>query len=66
MFICFLYACTDELHQLFIAGRSAEIKDVLIDSFGSLTSILLCNFIYLKSNIKKLIQKDNINPVSYM
>ena len=54
MFICFLYACTDELHQLFIAGRSAEIKDVLIDSFGSLTSILLCNFIYFKSNIKKV------------
>ena len=23
MFICFLYACTDEFHQLFIAGRSA-------------------------------------------
>ncbi len=54
MFICFLYACTDEFHQLFIAGRSAEIKDVLIDSFGSLTSILLCNFIYLKSKIKKV------------
>ena len=54
MFICFLYACTDELHQLFIAGRSAEIKDVLIDSFGSLTSILLCNFIYLISKIKKV------------
>lgn len=54
MFICFLYACTDEFHQLFIDGRSAEIKDVLIDSFGSLTSTLLCNFIYLKSNIKKV------------
>ena len=52
--ITFLYACTDEFHQLFIAGRSAEIKDVLIDSFGSLTSILLCNFIYLKSKIKKV------------
>ena len=54
MFICFLYACTDEFHQLFIVGRSAEIKDVLIDSFGSLTSILLCNFIYLTSKIKKV------------
>ena len=54
MLICFLYACTDEFHQLFVYGRSAEIKDVLIDSFGSLTSILLCNFIYLKSKIKKV------------
>ena len=41
------FACSDEFHQLFIDGRSAEIKDVLIDSFGSLTSILLCNFMYL-------------------
>ncbi len=54
MLICFLYACADEFHQLFIDGRSAEIKDVLIDSFGSLTSILLCNFIYLKIKIKKV------------
>ena len=54
MLICFLYACTDEFHQLFVYGRSAEIKDVLIDSFGSLTSILLCNFIYLKNKIKKV------------
>ena len=54
MLICFLYACTDEFHQLFVYGRSAEIKDVLIDSFGSLTSILLCNFIYLTSKIKKV------------
>ena len=54
LLICFLYACSDEFHQLFVYGRSAEIKDVLIDSFGSLTSILLCNFIYLKSKIKKV------------
>ena len=52
--LCVLYSCTDEFHQLFIDGRSAEIKDVLIDSFGSLTSILLCNFIYLKNEIKKV------------
>ena len=38
MLICFLYACTDEFHQLFVYGRSAEIKDVLIDSFGSYLS----------------------------
>ncbi len=32
---CFFYAITDEIHQIFVPGRSAEISDVLIDSFGS-------------------------------
>ena len=31
---CFLYACSDEIHQLFVPGRSGEIKDVLLDTFG--------------------------------
>lgn len=36
---CFIYAITDEFHQFFILGRSAEIRDVLIDSLGALTGI---------------------------
>lgn len=39
LLICFLYACSDEFHQLFIIGRSASIKDVIIDTFGSFCSI---------------------------
>ena len=31
---CFLYACSDELHQYFVPGRTASFKDVLIDSIG--------------------------------
>lgn len=37
--ICILYACSDEIHQLFITGRSGEIKDVFIDSIGSILGI---------------------------
>lgn len=33
--ICFLYACSDEIHQLFISGRSGQISDVLLDTIGS-------------------------------
>ena len=29
-----LYAISDELHQLFIPGRSAEVRDVAIDTLG--------------------------------
>lgn len=34
LLIVVLYACSDEFHQLFVPGRSSEIRDVLIDSSG--------------------------------
>lgn len=35
------YAGTDELHQYFVPGRSAQITDVVLDSFGVITGILI-------------------------
>lgn len=32
---CFLYACSDEIHQLFSTGRTCRILDILIDTSGS-------------------------------
>lgn len=34
--ITFLYACSDEFHQLFVSGRSGKFTDVLIDTSGGL------------------------------
>ena len=31
---CFLYACSDEIHQLYVPGRSGNIIDVFVDSIG--------------------------------
>ena len=36
-----LYACSDELHQMYAIGRSPELRDVCIDSGGALCGILL-------------------------
>ena len=49
--ICMLYAITDEIHQIFVQGRSGEIRDVLIDTCGSTVGISFMN-------IKKLINKN--------
>lgn len=38
---CVLYACSDEMHQFFVPGRSCELRDVLIDSAGALVGVLL-------------------------
>lgn len=39
--ICFFYSISDEIHQLFVLGRSGEIKDVIIDSIGSFIGIMI-------------------------
>jgi hypothetical protein len=38
--ISLIYALSDELHQLFVPGRLASLKDVLTDLGGSLFSVL--------------------------
>lgn len=49
-----IYACSDEIHQLFIPGRSGEIRDVLIDTLGGFTGSIFYR-IYFK------IRRKNIN-----
>jgi VanZ family protein len=39
---CILYAVSDEVHQLFVPGRGAQVTDVLIDSLGALVGIEMC------------------------
>ena len=37
----FLYACSDELHQLFVPGRGGCFPDVLVDSAGYTGGVLM-------------------------
>ena len=41
LFIGIIYAITDEFHQIFSPGRSAELGDILIDTSGVLFGIVL-------------------------
>ena len=38
--VTFLYACTDEFHQLFVPGRAGKFTDVLIDTTGGIIMLL--------------------------
>lgn len=38
--ISLIYAISDEFHQLFVIGRFASIKDILIDMIGSSLALL--------------------------
>lgn len=59
LFFSFLYACSDEIHQLLIPGRSGQISDVLLDTFGSLIGILL--FLLIVRKCFKSEQKERIS-----
>lgn len=39
--LAMLYACTDELHQMFVPGRSGEVRDVLIDTAGAAVGVVV-------------------------
>lgn len=41
LILCIVYASSDEIHQLFIPGRSGEVRDVIIDSTGALTGLFI-------------------------
>lgn len=51
LLICVLYACSDEIHQLFVPGRSGEVRDVLIDTLGACLGV---SFYYLVFRKKKM------------
>lgn len=41
VFVAFLYACFDEFHQLFVAGRSGQPFDVGVDTAGALVAVAI-------------------------
>ncbi|MBR6903195.1 MAG: VanZ family protein, partial [Clostridia bacterium] len=42
----FLYAISDEVHQLFVPGRACRITDIYIDSCGVLAGVIFLFLIY--------------------
>ena len=48
LLVCLLYSISDEVHQLFVSGRSGEIRDVLIDTSGSFIGIFIFNKLFRK------------------
>ena len=43
--LAILYACSDEFHQLFVAGRAGMVSDVLVDSAGAVLGLALFLFV---------------------
>ena len=59
----FLYACTDEFHQLFVAGRTSQFTDVLIDTSGAIIGAIIFSILMAiipNSKFTKKFQKTRI------
>lgn len=54
----FLYALTDEFHQMFSNGRHASIDDVIIDTLGVIFGLLL---VLLILKVKEIIINKKLN-----
>lgn len=63
--ICMLYAISDEIHQLFVPGRSAEFMDVFIDSIGAAVGIVgyiaISRIIEIYKSNKKSVSKRRMH-----
>lgn len=56
LLICFLYACSDEFHQLF-RQRTSHFSDVVIDTCGGMLAIF---FLYFRQKKKKINNFSNL------
>lgn len=52
MFFTFLYAVSDEYHQTFVKGRSGEIRDVFVDSFGAMIGLIIVYLVFKRLKAK--------------
>jgi len=57
IFLSALYAITDEFHQIFVPGRAGRVTDVLIDTSGAITGMLIFCILSLL-NQKRIIRKE--------
>ena len=57
--IASLYAVSDEIHQLFVEGRSCEIRDMCIDGAGALLGVLI-GIIITKNTLKRRSQNEGL------
>ena len=52
--VCALYAVSDEFHQLFVSGRSGELRDIIIDSCAAIVGVFIISiFVRILQKSKK-------------
>jgi len=64
LLIGFAYACSDEYHQTYVASRSGQLSDVLVDTSGLLIGILIA-LIVQKIRVYRIWNSPDYDPADY-
>lgn len=54
----FIYAVSDEIHQIFVPGREAAFRDVMIDTSGGFLAFVILSIIYKIKNKRKALRNN--------
>ena len=60
---CVTVAISDEIHQIFIPGRSAEIRDVLIDTLGVCVGLVVVWVVSMLVKRRRYIKNNRIREI---
>ena len=55
---CAIFAASDELHQSFVASRTASLNDVMIDVSGAVAGLVICVMSAVWANRKSQIENQ--------
>lgn len=58
--LSFCYAVFDEVHQLFVSGRTGQVKDILIDTLGAITAVFLVRYLRMRRIKMSKVQVDDM------
>lgn len=64
--VCIGYAGTDEVHQVFVPGRSGQIGDICIDAGGALVGIGVVLFIRWMWRRGRMKKREKVQTISIM
>lgn len=63
LLVCLIYAVSDEWHQFFVSGRSAQFADVCIDTIGAEAGLFVK---YLVIRCVSIFEEDKTNSKNYL
>lgn len=58
IFICLLYAVTDEFHQSFVPGRTSLASDIIVDFAGASIGLGLFYLFYYKIYKRHILKNE--------
>ena len=58
--LCIGYAASDEYHQTFVDGRTGQVKDVVIDSVGTISGIIFYSTYLMSYKIGYFVHKNEL------